>query len=293
MGFRRNVIYIPGNNPSMMSKIPAMHPDSFVFDFEDAVAPHDKMPARVLVRECIRNMGLHGNVSYGVRINGLTTEYWEKDLEILMPAQPEFLVLPKTESARDVEVLSAAVATYERALGFEEGSTRILPIIETTLGLERVYEICACKGRVTDIFFGAVDYVLSVQGKYTKTDVEVMYAKSRVVAAARAYGLNPIDSVYTDADDPEGCLRYATVGRQLGYGGMCAIAPRQIELINQAYSPSQEEIQYSRQIIEALEEGHRQGRGSVAFNGKMIDWPVAELAKRVIEMADYLEGRDA
>lgn len=292
MTVRRSFLYIPGNNASMMSKLPVLKPDAILFDLEDAVAPADKLPARYLIVAAAKNMHLTGERCFGVRINGLTTEYWEKDLEVIMAAKPDYIVLPKTESAQDVAVIDARLAELERKFGYEVGSTDVAPILETPLGVENVFQIAACRGRIKEILIGCEDLILSCNGKRSKSDVEVLYSKARVAAGARAYGISPIDSAYLDTEDPAGFEACLTISRQMGFGGGVALAPRQIEVIHKVFSPSAAEIEHAKRVIAALEEAHRMGKGSISLDGKMVDAPIAEMAYRVLDAAATLEKED-
>lgn len=289
MAVRRSFLYIPGNNPSMMAKIPVLKPDAILFDLEDAVAPQDKVPARYLIAAAAKNMALTGKRCFGVRINGLTTEHWQKDLEIVMRARPDFIVLPKTESPEDIFAIDRKLAELEVQLGYAVGSTDVAPILETPFGIENVFRIAACQGRIKEILIGCEDLILSCSGRRSKSDVEVLYSKARVAAGARAYGISPIDSAFLDTEDPDGFEACLTVSRQMGFGGGVAIAPRQVEVIHKVFSPSKEEIEHARRVVAALEEAHRMGRGSVSLDGKMVDAPIAEMAYRVLETAAVLE----
>ena len=292
MSIRRSFLYIPGNNASMMSKLPVLKPDAILFDLEDAVAPQDKLPARYLIAAAAKNMGLVGKRCFGVRINGLTTEYWEKDLEVVMSVKPDYIVLPKTETKEDVAVIGAKLAELEEKYGYEIGSTDLAPILETPLGVENVFQIASCRGRIKEILIGCEDLILSCNGKRSKSDIEVMYSKSRVAAGARAYGISPIDSAFLDTEDPAGFEACLTISRQMGFGGGVAIAPRQVEVIHKVFSPSEAEIEHAKRVVAALEEAHRMGKGSISLDGKMVDAPIAEMAHRVLETAAILEKEE-
>ncbi len=290
MGLRRSFLYIPGNNASMMMKLPVLKPDAILFDLEDAVAPDDKLPARFLIRDCALNMNLVGERCFGVRINGLQTEHWEKDLEIVMQAKPDFIVLPKTESEDDVALISNRLSELESRYGIENGKTNVSPIIETPIGVENVFRIAACGSRIREILIGCEDLALSLAGRRTKSNVEMLYSRARVAAGARAYGKTPIDSAFVDADDLDGLEECLTNSRNMGYGGGVAIAPRQIDVIHKVFTPSQAELEKAQAIIECIEQARADGKGSASLNGKLVDAPIAEMAYRTIELAEMIKG---
>ncbi len=284
---RRSLLFLPGNNPNMLINGNCLGADAVIFDLEDAVSPAEKDAARILVRNTFRYMDF-GNCQRIVRINSADTDYWKKDLDAVLPEQPDMILLPKTGVANDALLVDAYMTELEKKLGMKEGTVGLMPLIETAAGVENAYAIASCTERVKALFLGAEDLTADMQCKRTKEGREIEYARCRLVTAARAAGKEVYDTPFTDVNDDEGIAVDAQVAKGLGFNGKAAISPRHVETINQVFSPSIEEIDYAYEVMDAIALAKEQGKGAIALHGKMIDAPIVARAERTIAMAEAL-----
>lgn len=284
---RRSMLFLPGNTPNILQNGDALGADAVIFDLEDAVAPDQKDAARILVRNTMTYLDFSG-VEVIVRINSVDTDFWKKDLETILPLKPSLIMPPKSSCAEDVLTVDAYMSQLEDRLGFARNTVRLIPLIETALGVENAYQIASCTPRVAAIFLGGEDLTADLQCKRTKESQEIEYARSRMVCAARAAGVDVYDTPFTDVNDDEGIRIDAEKAKSLGFTGKSAISPRHVPVINEVFSPSQRDIDYAYEVMEAIRRGKEEGRGAVALRGKMIDAPVVSRAKRVIETAKAL-----
>ena len=284
---RRSMLFLPGNTPNILQNGDTLGADAVIFDLEDAVAPDQKDAARILVRNTMTYLDF-SRVEVIVRINSVDTDFWKKDLETILPLKPSLIMPPKSSCAEDVLTVDAYMSQLEDRLGFARNTVRLIPLIETALGVENAYQIASCTPRVAAIFLGGEDLTADLQCKRTKESQEIEYARSRMVCAARAAGVDVYDTPFTDVNDDEGIRIDAEKAKSLGFTGKSAISPRHVPVINEVFSPSQRDIDYAYEVMEAIRRGKEEGRGAVALRGKMIDAPVVSRAKRVIETAGAL-----
>jgi citrate lyase subunit beta/citryl-CoA lyase len=284
---RRSMLFIPGNTPNLLINGSRLGADAVIFDLEDAVSPAEKDSARVLVRNTMKYLDYSG-IETIVRINSIDTEYWKKDLDTVMEQRPDIIMLPKSGKASDVETASAYMSEVEKRLGLPDGTVKLMPLIETALGLQNAYEIASASPRVTAIFLGAEDLTADLRCKRTKEGREIDYARSRMVACARAAGVDVYDTPFTDVNDDEGIYTDAAYAKSLGFTGKASISPRHVEAINEVFSPSQKDIDYAYEVMDAIKTAKEQGRGAIALHGKMIDAPIVARARQTIEAAEKL-----
>lgn len=287
----RSMLFLPGNTPKMLEKGPYLSTDAVILDLEDAVTPEEKDAARILVRNALGALDFRGR-KVVIRINGIhETDDWKEDLRELIPLKPDMIMLPKANSAADIHMLSAQMAEIEAVSGMEAGTTGIIALIETCLGLEHAFSIAGADGRVSALFLGAEDLTADMRSVRTKEGQEILYARTRLVTAARAAGIEVYDTPYTDVNDGEGLLADAAQARALGFTGKAAISPHHVDAINRIFSPTELEISYAHEVLNAFEQGRAQGKGAIALRGKMIDPPVVARAQQVIEMEAEMEGK--
>ena len=284
---RRSMLFLPGNNPNMLINGNCLGADAVIFDLEDAVSPAEKDAARILVRNTMRYMDFRG-CAIIVRINSIDTPYWKQDLDTILPCKPSLILLPKTGSAADVQAADAYMTQLEQSLGFEKNTVGLMPLIETALGVENAFSIATVSGRVKALFLGAEDLTADLQCVRTKEGREIEYARTRLVVAARAAGVEVYDTPFTDVNDDEGIWTDARLAKALGFNGKASISPRHVEVINSVFSPTEKEIDYAYEVMEAIELAKRQGKGAIALHGKMIDAPIVARAQRTIDMAKAL-----
>lgn len=284
---RRSMLFLPGNNPNMMINGADLGADSIILDLEDAVSPDEKDTARFLVRSAIADMGFAG-VEITVRINSIDTAYWKQDLEAIVPLHPDLIMIPKSGTANDILTVDEYIAGIEERCGMERGAVRLIPLIETALGVENAYAIASACPRVAAIFLGGEDLTADLRCKRTKAGNEIDYARKRLVVAARAAGVDVYDTPFTDVNDDEGIIVDAEYAKSLGFTGKSAIAPRHVKAINAVFSPTVKDIEYAKMVFEAIRRGKEQGKGAVSLLGKMIDKPIVERARQTLEAAKAL-----
>ena len=288
---RRSRLYAPGNQPRLLAGIEMHEADCVLVDLEDSVPLSEKLAARILVKHLLSAVPFSNEV--WVRINPLEAGGREDVGEVLI-GRPHGICLPKAESAGDVLDLCELLARVESKRGIDEGATWIMPILETARGVLHAEEIAAADPRVVMLAFGAEDYTRDVGARRTRRSLS--FARSRIVLAAVAAGIQASDTVFGDVDDDDGLREEAELARELGFDGKGAIHPRQIPAIHAAFSPTEAEIERARAIVEAARRAEEQGLGVVALDGRMIDRPVLDRAVRWIRYADRLTGggdRDA
>ncbi|HEX9924505.1 MAG TPA: CoA ester lyase, partial [Anaerolineae bacterium] len=200
-------------------------------------------------------------------------------------AHPDGYVIPKVETAKQIQLVEHRLDEAERRHGWPDGSIRLLALIETALGVLNLAEIAQASPRLEALMFGAEDLAGDLGAQRTRAGWEVFYARSAVVTAAAAFGLQAIDMVFVDLQDLEGLAAEATLARQLGYEGKMAIHPRQVEVLNRVFAPSPAEIERAQRLVKAHAAHQAAGAGAFELDGKMVDLPVVRMAERVLEKA--------
>lgn len=282
----RSMLFIPGNSPSMLQNADIHGADAIILDLEDAVALDQKDAARQLVKNAIGI--LDKKIQKIVRINPVDSEYFEKDIECIVPLRPDMIMPAKVNSERDIEAIDKKISELELKTGIEKGSTKLLPLIETALGLENAFKIACFSKRIFGLFLGAEDMSSDLRAIRSKRGDEILYARGRIICAARAAGIEAFDTPFTDVNDIEGLVEDAGFARSIGFSGKASISPRHIEGINACFTPSKKEIAHARAVLRAVEDGIRLGKGAVSLNGKMIDKPIEKRARQVLEAVEAL-----
>ncbi len=279
--FRFSRLYLPGNTPSMMINAALHSPDGIILDLEDSVAPDKKDEARILVRNALRQLDFRG-AERMVRINqgkrGLD------DLAYLIPHNVNLILIPKCESASETETVANEISILRKKYGI--GSrVWLMPIIETALGVENAFNIATSSPDVVALAVGLEDLTADLGVPRTADGAESLYARTRIVNAAKAARIQPIDSVFSDVSDMDALALNVKTSKSLGFEGMGCIHPRQIAVIKNGFAPDAAEIEKSKKIVLAFEEAARQGLGVVALGSKMIDPPVVTRAQKTISLA--------
>ena len=284
MKLRRSMLFVPGANAAMISNTFIYKPDSIMFDLEDSVALAEKDTARMLVAHALQHP-LYRELETVVRVNPLASEFGLLDLNAVVRAGTDIVRLPKTDSAQDIIDMDVAITEIEKACGRAVGSTQLLAAIESAQGILAVNDIAKASPRLMGIALGAEDYVRNMKTERSPDGIELLFARSSILHAARANGLMAFDTVYSDARNEEGFLREASLIKQLGFDGKSLINPNQIVLIHTLFAPTQKEVDHAERVIAAAEEAERNGSGVVSLNGKMVDSPIIERAKLVLQRA--------
>lgn len=283
---RRTMLFMPGNNPGMLQSAGILGADSIILDLEDAVSLTEKDSARILVREAIKNID-YSNVEVVVRINPLDTEFGPKDLEVIARVKPDVILLPKAEE-KQMKAAHEALDRIEKEEGFEPGSIKLIALIETTFGLETVFDVIRASDRTVGVLLGGEDLTADLGVKRTKAGDEIFYARNRVVTACKACKIHAIDTPFTDTDDYEGLEKDTRKARSLGMTGKSAIKPRQIDTIHKVFAPTKEEIIHAQRVLDAMEQAKREGKGVFSLDGKMVDAPIINRALNTISLAKTL-----
>jgi len=285
----RSLLFVPGDSEKKIAKAMGIAADVLIFDLEDAVVAERKSAARGLVREVLAARSGDQRQQLWVRINPLDQPDAGADLGAVMPLRPDGIVLPKTRSPADVEVLGRRIGTYEAEHDFRVGSTRILPVAtETPQSLFSLGEYASCAQRLAGITWGAEDLAAAVgatanreaDGRWT---APYQMVRSLCLFAAHAAGVEAIDTLWANFRDPEGLEKSCVEARRDGFGGKLAIHPDQVEVINRCFTPSAEEVDRARRIVELFDANP--GAGTLAMDGHMLDLPHLRQARRILAMA--------
>jgi len=285
---RRSLLYVPGDSLRKVTKASTLPADTLILDLEDGVAPSQKAEARATVQHALRTLDF-GARERLVRINDQISSLAQADLASTLDGRPDGYVVPKVESAATLLAVSNFLDAQEQINGWPTGHIRLLAMIETALGVMNLREIAQATPRLDALIFGAEDFAASIGAVRTRANTELFYARSALVTAAGAYGLQAIDLVFTGLDDQPGLEAECASGRQLGFIGKTVIHPAQIETTNHIFAPSPTEIEAARQLITAFEVHQTAGTGAFAYAGKMVDMPVIRTAQRLLARAQSIE----
>lgn len=286
---RRTMLFLPGNNPNMIMNGEYLGADSIILDLEDAVSPDEKDAARKLVRNALKWMSF-GKREVIVRINALNTPYWEDDLKEIIPLELDMIMPTKVSGGDDIRTLDAKMAEIEQAHGLPAGGIGMIPLLETALGIENAFEIAKASPRVAALYLGAEDLSADLRCARTKEGGEIAYARGRLVCAARAAGIEAYDTPFTDVEDLTGLEADARVAKGLGYTGKAVISPRHVDIVNTVFTPGEAEVAHAREVFAAIEEAGRRGKGAISLHGKMVDAPIVQRARLVLETVAAIEG---
>jgi len=274
-------LYLPGNSPSLMINAGIHKPDGIILDLEDAVAPDKKDEARFLVRNALCGIDFYG-AERMVRIN--QGERGIEDLNYIIPYNVNLILLPKCEKPQQLQAVNEQIRKIQQK-HHQTNPVWMMPIIESALGVTNAYPIAVSTVNTVALAIGLEDYTADLGTKRTAEGIESFFARSSVVNAARAAGIQPIDSVFSDVGDMEGLRQNVLRSKALGFDGMGCIHPRQIVVIHETYAPTPEEIEKAGKIVFAFHKAQEQGLGVVSLGTKMIDPPVVKRALNTINLA--------
>ncbi len=280
---RRTRLYLPGNNPDMMLNAGLFGADCIILDLEDSVALNDKWSARILVRNSLLAVDF-GSSEKIVRVNPVPTANFAIYLEIVVPVAPDVLLIPKCENADDLQAVEEMLMFYEKRADLKT-EILLMPLIETAKGVVNAAKIAAASMRNVALCFGAEDFAADIGAERTAGGRESFVARNLIVLAAKAAGLQALDTVYSDIEDIEGLVASTQEAIALGFDGKGVIHPGQIEPIHKAFAPTQEQIDYAEKVLEAIRQAEEEGMGVAALGTKMIDAPVVARARRISEFA--------
>lgn len=272
----RSLLFAPAVRPDLLRKMPRTDADAIVIDLEDATPPDAKDTGRVEMRSAVADLA--GQLPILVRVNDDTTPWHDDDLDSLPTEGLAGLVMPKIETIASLDSLAARLA--DRGLDMP-----VIGGVETALGVADARSLLA-HDLISAAYFGAEDFIADLGGVRTASNDEVAYARAQVALAGRLAEVTVIDQVVADFTDDDRCRRECLEARSMGYGGKLCIHPSQVAIANAAFLPSSEEIDRARRLLEAYDDAKAQGVASVAFEGQMVDEPVAVQARRVLAQAD-------
>jgi citrate lyase beta subunit len=281
---RRALLYMPGDDLHKIEKAITLGVDSICMDLEDGVAYNHKTAARDTITKALNQLTF-GDSERLVRINPVNSPFIEADLEITLPARPDGIVVPKVESASQIRWVSHQIAEVEEFHEWEPGKIALLVIVESAKGILNLTEISNADPRLDALIFGAEDLAGDIGATRTPESLEIFYARSVLILHAKAAGLQAIDMVCMDFSQPDRLRDEAMQGLNLGYTGKQVIHPRQIPIVQQVFTPGQDEIERATRLLEAYQDHLKNGVGAFAIDGKLIDAPVIRAAENVLQRA--------
>ena len=280
---RRTMMFVPGNSPKMINSADIYGADSLMFDVEDSIAITEKDTARHLVANALKALTFRSETV--VRINHPTqTPFGMDDLKVILPSKPDMIRLPKVEDVSEVELVAKEIERVEKENGWAEGTINIIGAIESVKGLYNVREICK-HPRMMAIALGAEDFIANLKTQRTKTGIELYFARSEILMAARDAEIQCMDTVFSDINDMEGFEREVTNSRDMGFDGKSVIHPKQIGEVHRIYTPNDKQIKKALKVLDAFDDSIKNHKGVLAVDGKMIDGPIVVRAQRVIDQA--------
>ena len=279
--YRRSRLYLPGNTPKLALNAGIHNPDGVILDLEDSVAPAKKFEATILVRNALRSVDFYG-AERMVRINQIPKGL--DDLEYIMPHNVNLILVPKCESAEQIKLVNEKIEEISKKKKIEN-PIYLMPIIESALGILKSYEIATAAENVVSLAIGLEDYTADLGTQRTKEGKETFFARCQIVNAAKAAGIQAIDSVFSDVSDMEALKQNVLESKSLGFDGMGCIHPRQIKVIHEYFAPNEKEIEKAKKVVNAFHIATEKGLGVVSLGSKMIDPPVVKRAQRTIEQA--------
>ncbi len=295
MTLLRSALFVPGNNMRMIAKAATLAVDAVILDLEDSVALSDKETARIFIRDSIKTVKSGGDYVF-VRVNALSTELTLKDLESVVVKDLDGIMLPKAETRADILNLDHLLGHVEYSSGLKIGNLKIIPMIETTKSIMNVYEIAAASERIIAIAFGAGDYYRDIGRSISclsSEQSELLYARSKIVNDSRAAGISAIDTPCMGLlTDKEGLKKETEAALGLGFKGKLLIHPNQIQITNEIFSPSENEVEYAKQLAAAFEEAQNKGLGATSFEGKMVDEMHYQQAKELLDFAKHIAEKE-
>ena len=285
MRVRRSLLFVPGSDERKLAKSRALTSDALILDLEDGVAPERKGEARRLVAAYLREAA-PGAAERAIRLNGLHSPFFAEDLRAIVGARPNALIFPKVESPEQVAAIEAAVGAAERAAGLSGPGLPLLLFIESARGLAAAAAIAGASRRVEALILGHADFCKDLGVRQPRpTEGILLHVRCALVLAARAAGVEAIDTIHESIGDVEGLRAEAEQAAALGFAGKLALHPAQVEPIQVAFTPTPEEVTYARRVVEGFDAAKAAGRGVFTLDGRMIDEPFVEVERRLLARA--------
>ncbi len=288
MKLRRSMMFMPGNNPGMLQSSGVYGSDTVIFDLEDSVSIGEKDAARHLVKNAIKYIPRSCEVA--VRPNHLSTPYGLDDLKAILPSKPDLIRLPKVETAQEIIRVDELISEAEIKNNFPTGSIRMMGAIETAKGLMKAYDIATASPRMVALAIGGEDFIADLKTTRSTSGRELFVARGQLILAARAAGIQAIDTVFSDVNNDEGLYNETVMIKEMGFDGKSIVNPRQMRIVHEIFTPTAKEIDYAERVIAAYKDAIARNLGVIALNGKMIDTPIVDRAERVLAYAAAVNG---
>ncbi len=278
---RRSRLYLPGNEPKFFPNAGLHNPDGIILDLEDSVVHSEKDAAQLLVRNSLRAIDFYG-AERMVRINQLPRGL--EDLKFIVPHNVHIILIPKAETPEQIKQVEEKVIALKKEYKIKN-DIYFMPIIESALGVLNSFEIAKASEFNCSLAIGLEDYTADLGVQRTNEGTESLFARQMLVNAAKATGIQAIDTVFSDVNDMDGLRKSVLEAKQLGFEGKGCIHPRQIQIVHEAFAPDEKEIEKAKKIVLAFEDAEQKGIGVVSLGSKMIDAPVVKRAKNTIRLA--------
>jgi len=280
---RRSYLFMPGNNPAMLAASQHLGADAVIFDLEDAVAQAEKDAARALVRHAL--VFLHKrSAEIVVRINALDTPHWKADIHAAVMGGADGVLAPKCAAREDILTVAACLEATETAYGRSE-ETRLLALVESSLGIENAFGIASAHPRLMGMLLGAEDLTAELGARRTPEGREIFYARSRILMACKAAGIPAIDTPFPFVSDLDGLAKDAAFAAQMGFDAKALISPQHVHMVNEAFTPAPDQVHWALRVIAVALRAKLEGKGAVALDGMMIDLPVIKRAEHILLLA--------
>ena len=285
---RRSLLYTPGSSMKMLTKAVDCTADAVIIDLEDAVSVAEKDSARENVCAMLTQLKKPGREVI-VRVNAMDTVWGCRDILAIAPGSPDAIVVPKADE-KALTVADYLLSAAEQSSGIEIGLIKMIPLFETTYAIANAYAVLGTSARIDGVQLGAEDLTKEQEIERTAAGDEITFARSQLAFAARARGIDILDTPYTGIHDLEG-LRADTIrAKNIGFTGKTCIHPSHIDIINEVFSPTAEAVAYAQGVVAAMEQGVAEGKGAVMYQNKMIDAPVAERARKILKKAERIDA---
>lgn len=283
---RRSLLYVPGSSKKMITKALEINADSIILDLEDAVSLSEKESARQLVKESIAIFKEKGKEII-VRINDVKTQNGVLDVEMMVEELPNAVIVPKADEEA-ITIADILIKSTEMRYGIKDFKIEIIPLLETSYSIVNAYKIMTSSNRISAVQFGAEDLTKELGIERTKEGKEIDYARNVIVQAGNACKIDILDTPNTSIDDDRGLREDTLIAKKIGFTGKTCIHPSQIAIVNETFTPKLVDVEKAREIINAFDESVRLGKGACMFEGRMIDNPIADRARKLVEKADNI-----
>lgn len=287
----RNMMYVPAYKEKFIEKSLSAPADAVIYDLEDSVPQPFKPEARKILKKYIES-GVFKDKKVFIRLNPLESNMLSEDLKYVLHEDITGFMLSKVYTAADMDYYDKLITQLEAENNIEIGHFKFTPLIETTSAVMDIYNICKQTERTVAACFGGEDFLNDLEGLHKEPPRSLDYPRAAIAIAARAAGVQPIDTPYLAIHDEEGFIKEENISFEMGFSGIQILSPRQIPLANQCFTPCAEEVQRSLEIVEAYSKSSQEGSGVAMYNGKMIGPPMRKRAEKVLEIMELIKQNE-